>query len=324
MRLLILCSDATRADIGQRRCGASMLAGLDRRSIAWELHRPWLPRPDLADFDAVLCWTYRHHLGENTLFHAARLEERCAGLGIPVINPVAHAAARHSWFLATWHRHGVPCARAVRFARFADFGLPYPLILRRDGVHMGRDVHRVENPGEARALIDGRLRELLHPDRRSRPGGPFDLAIEFVDTRGPDGLYRKWRSYVVGDRVIPRMLSISRHWLVNFGNLEEGPAAQAEDRAFVAGGEPAADLVRRAARLTGADVVALDYARRPDGSVVFWEANRHFLMLGDPGYEQPGRMHAATGRSDEERRAEDEAVGLAVADLVLERARAAA
>jgi hypothetical protein len=323
-RLLVLCRyDSAEALAADRIAGRQMLWGLGERGIRWQLHQPWLPAPDLAGFDAILCWSYRWH-ANNYIFYARAVTDRAAERGLPVVNPVERANAVHSHFLTAWNAAGIPCARCRRFARFDDFGLPYPLILRRDGVHMGEDVHLARTPEEARALIEERRQALSTAPRGERPGGPLDLAVEFIDTRDAQGIYRKWRSYVIGDRVIPRLLELSGHWLVNFGSLIEDAAAAEEDRAFVRGGEPNPELVRAAARLTGADVVALDYARRPDGGYVFWEANRHFLMLGDPGYERPERMQAATGRSDEERQVEDRSVGLAIADLVLERIAAAA
>ncbi len=322
--LLVLTPYESAAELAADRvAGRWLLHALAARGIGWQLHQPWQPLPPLAGFDAVLCWSYRW-ARNNYLYWARRAEERCAGEGLPVVNGTRHADATHSWFLTAWRQAGVACAACRRFARFGDFGLGYPLILRRDGVHQGQDVHLAGSPREARRLIEERLRDLAELPPRERPKGRLDLAVEFVDTRDPQGRYRKWRSYVIGGRVLPRMLNVSRHWLVNFGNLIEDEAAVAEDREFVRGGEPQAEQVRRAAALTGADIVALDYGRRADGSVVFWEANRHFLMLGDQGYEQPDRMAGATGRSAEERRAEDERVGLAMADLVRERIAAAA
>jgi hypothetical protein len=322
VRLLVVTPYESPEEVHDRVAGRSTLQGLDARGIRWRLHQPWLPTPDLRSFDAVLFWSYRHQRN-NYIYWAARVERRCDELGIPVINRLELCNAPHSRFLEIWGRHGIPCAACRRFARFGDFGLLYPLLLRREGVHRGQDVHLARTPAEAEALIEGRVRDLAELPRRERPKGRLDLAVEFVDTADAEGIYRKWRSYVIGDRVIPRLLSLSRGWLVNFGHLIEDERAREEDRVFVKGGEPSPDLVRAAARLTGADVVALDYGKRPDGGYVFWEANRHFLMLGDKGYEQPDRMHAATGRSPEERQAEDDQVGLAVAELVLRRAGAA-
>ena len=324
LRLLVVTAYESAAELQDHRvAGRSTLQGLDARGIEWTLHQPWLPCPDLRSFDAVLFWSYRHQRN-NYIYWAARIERQCDELGIPAINRLGLCNAPHSRFLEIWRQHGIPCAACRRFARFGDFGLDYPLLIRRDGVHMGQDIHLVRTPEEAEALIERRIRDLEELPRPVRPKGRFDLAVEFVDTADAEGIYRKWRSYVIGDTVIPRLMSLSHGWLVNFGHLIEDERAREEDRAFVQGGDPNPGLLRQAARLTGADVVALDYGKRRDGSYVFWEANRHFLMLGDKGYEQPDRMHAATGRSPEEREAEDARVGLAVADLVLQRVGIAA
>lgn len=323
LRLLIVSRYRDADEVGERVLGRRMLEALDRRGIGWRLHRPWLPDPDLSAYDAALFWSYRydHH---NYPFWARQLELRCRERGLPVINGVEHCRAPHSFFLQAWRAAGVPCARCQRFARVEDIALDYPLILRRDGVHMGQDVVRVDDPAAARAVVDARHEELLRGPARRLRSGNFDLAIEFVDTRDAEGIYRKWRAIVIGERVIPRHLLLSRDWLVNFGNLVEGPRAVAEDRAFQRDGVEDPQLVRRAARMTGADIVALDYGRRRDGSYVFWEANRHFLLLGDPGYQTPEKFQAATGRDDAQRRAEDRALGQAIADLVASRVPATA
>ena len=86
-------------------------------------------------------------------------------------------------------------------------------------------------------------------------------------------------------------------------------------RAFRRDGEPNAALVRQAGLLTGSEISAIDYTVRPDGRYIFWEINRHFAMTGDPDY-QSGKLDAATGRTAEERRADDEALGEALASLV--------
>ncbi len=318
IRCLILTRYDSAAALGDRVAGRWLLWGLDQRSIAWEIHQPWHPRPDLESFDVVLCWSYRFHKN-NYIFWARKMRDRCARLGVPVINDAERADAKHSFFLRTWRAHGLPCARCQRVRRPEDITLDYPLILRRDGIHMGHDVALVRDSGEARRVIEARLRD-PRPADRGGAGRAVDLAIEFIDTRWPDGYYRKYRSFVVGGRVLPRQVSLSEVWLVNFGNAVAGDAAVAEDRRFIRDGEPRADLLRRAGELSGADVVAVDYARTSDGELVLWEANRHFLMLGDEDYGSPERFEEITGRNTEEREVNDRALGLAIADLVLRRA----
>ena len=72
--------------------------------------------------------------------------------------------------------------------------------------------------------------------------------------------------------------------------------------------------------LTGSEISAIDYTVRPDGRYIFWGINRHFAMTGDPDY-QSAKLDVATGRTPEERREDDEALGRALASLVCERVR---
>lgn len=319
VRLLIVSRYDDAESFGDRVTARLLLAALEERNISFDLHLPWNEAPDLQSYDVVLFWTYRFH-HNNYIFWARELQKRCLAIGKPIINPVDHTNAPHSFFLDTWGRNGIPCAKYQRFRHFPDIRLDYPLILRRDGFHMGRDMNLLHSPEEARELIERRQEEIRQNGRRPNQLGPFDLAIQFVDTSDDRSIFRKWRSVVVGDRIIPRHLLLSRHWLVNFGNLVTDAAADEEDRRFMDDGELEPELVLRAARLTGADIVALDYGKFPDGRYVFWEANRHFLLLGDRGYDQPDKFLAATGRDDKERLAQDRSIGLAMADLILARA----
>ena len=54
---------------------------------------------------------------------------------------------------------------------------------------------------------------------------PLDLALEFVDTRSSDGCFRKWRSHVIGNKVIPRQVQLAKTWKVNLDEAE--PSEQA-------------------------------------------------------------------------------------------------
>lgn len=297
-RLLVATPFRSRKGLCSLQAGRVLLDALDERRIAATLHQPWLP-VDLAGFDAMLCWTYRH-TWHNFLFYCKELEERCAAIGLPVLNSAHRFNYRHSKDLAAWHEAGLPCARHQRFRRPADIALPYPLIVRRDGLHQGIGMKRVESPEEAATAAAGY--------EKVAEGRPLDLAIEFLDTRWPDGFYRKRRCYVVGDRVIPAHALRSESWVVNFGSVTGAGAAFREHRAFLEEGEPRAALLRRALEVLGADWAAVDYSPTPDGGAVLWEANRNPRMWGDEGYPE--------GRP----RSSERAYGLAIADLALQRA----
>lgn len=303
-----------------RRVSSQMLLwGLERAGIEWEMYNPWLQPPSLSKYGAALCWS-RGHRRKNFTFHARRFESLCAAEGLPVINSIRGCTDNHSTALGVWKRHGVPCASFSLFRQIHQIALEYPMILRVDSVHQGMQTYLVQNPIEAEAAAAEQERRSLEECSSKDAHLPLNLAIRFVDTRYPDGLYRKRRCFVVGERVIPRQAAASRSWLVNLGNCDILENAIEEDRIFRENGESKAELVLQAALLTGSEISAVDYTVRPDGRYIFWEVNRHFAMTGDPDY-QTGKIDIATGRTAEERREDDEALGNAMAELVCARAR---
>ncbi len=312
VRILILGGEGEEDGVLKRRAGEFLLWGLRQKGVAWEVCNPAESSiPQLQAYDVILCWSYIVHHSPVFLESALNIEKMARQLGIPVINGVKNAAANHSFFMQTWHEHGLQCARCQNFDDFEELALDYPLILRRDGVHRGQDVFLVNNPVEAQRLIDAR--------KKDKAQANLDLAIEYIDTRGADGYYRKYRSYVVGDRILPRHVFFSRHWLVNYEHLVANSDSVEANRMLVEGGEESALEVLKAARLTGSEIVALDYSKDADGRCVFWEANRHFFMIGDKGSTNTKLLEAATGQNDEQRRQSDEELGRAMAELVLER-----
>ncbi len=318
-RLLIVTPKVTMHGFLRRVSSQMLLWGLERAGIEWDMYNPWCEPPRLSGYHAALCWS-RGSRRKNFAFHARRFEALCAAEGLPVINSIRGCSDNHSTALRIWKQCDIPCADFMLFRQVHQIHLEYPLILRVDNVHQGRQTFLVHNAAEAECAAIEQQKRSLEGSASKDSLLPLNLAIRFVDTRYPDGLYRKRRCYVVGNQLIPRQAAASRDWLVNLGNCEVLEEAIEEDRAFRRNGEANADLVRRAGLLTGSDISAVDYTVRPDGKYIFWEVNRHFAMTGDPDY-QTGKLDAATGRSAGERRQDDEALGNALAALVCSRAR---
>lgn len=279
-RLLILTPYESAEAFGEFQAGRLLLAVLQRRRVEVTLRHAWEPEGATTEADVVLGWHYRHTRG-NHLFYCKAVEEAITTIGRPFVNSARFFNPRHSANLAAWAAAGLPCAAHQRFRRFTDVMLPYPLVLRLDGAHRGRHQHRVDTPEEAAALW---ARE------RSRSGRPLDLAAEFVDTRWPDGFFRKRRAYVVTTAeggpatVIPAHHLRARDWRVHFERVEQRAAAFREHRDYLASPDPFAEVLSRAVEALGVPWAAIDYSPRPEGGCVLWEANRNPLMWGDPGY----------------------------------------
>lgn len=311
IRLLIGTALDLRRPSPRRTACLGLLWGLETRGIEWYVADPAAGRPAAGSFDAFLSWWGG---APGRLVFEQAVEAECAELGLPVINPLSRRRGiRHSRGLLTWSAAGIPCARCQRFSTLAEVTLDYPLVLRADGHHGMRDSRLVTDADQAQALLDERARTGLRP---------MTLATEFRDTRFADGLYRKRRCFVVGDRVLPRQHLVAATWKVKLQKALPGAPALAENRLFCEQGEERADLVWRAMSLLGPEIGAIDYTRLEDGSYLFWEVNAIFCMAGLGENRESQHYRAVTGRSKAECEAEHLDLGTAIADLVLERAAA--
>jgi len=207
-------------------------------------------------YGVVLNWTQDplHVLDPEGYAWMRALEDRAAAAGIPVVNPTdVQARGRKS-----------VQARLLREAGFdippvgrpEDF--PFPIVVFSDVLHT-RLRYRIDSRGELERFDWSRL--------------DTPRAAPFVETRCADGLYRRWRYVMVGERGARWSLIVSRHWCAHRTRGEDTVDAADEERAFVEADELEHDLFARARRVLGFDLVAFDYSRRRDGSLVIWEAN---------------------------------------------------
>ena len=274
-------ADATRfAEFGASR---QLLWALEQCGLSWHLHQPWDAAGIALDplkVRGVIFWSHRHR-SNDFVYHAMGIERACNARGIPVINSIVKGwDVRHSTILGSFKQASLRCPQFQKFVSVDDITLPYPLILRVDGMHRGQQMLLVHDAGEARALARGSRAAFLMGGGSGVPPPP-NLAIEYIDVADQRGQFHKYRAYVAGDWVLLRHRTIGTHWLVNFATSESVGGSF---------GEPDVELLVRAGRATGSDVTALDYSITRDGEYVFWEANRLFKMNGDAGYGQPDTL----------------------------------
>jgi hypothetical protein len=189
--------------------------------------------------------------------------------------------------------HGVPgliAPAAVRLlpgkanlaaVAIAKAGMSGRMILRQAGTHGGKIVGVFD---AVEALVGA-----LDP-------GKEHLATQFVDFRSADGLYRKYRVFFIGERMVLRHMLVSDDWNVHAKDrtrfMTARPELIAEERAlFEAGAEPfeppvqaVLDEIRKRMPL---DFFGMDFGIRADGQVVLFEANAtmsFFPFLTDPQF----------------------------------------
>jgi len=114
------------------------------------------------------------------------------------------------------------------------------------------------------------------------------LITEFVNTRSPDGLFRKYGIYMIGDRIMPRSCFYSNHW--NVKDFRHGiPDNITEDQLFAEELDyirtnPHQEIVRPIFEMAGIAYGRMDYAMR-DGKIEVWEINTnpvHMMSIVPP------------------------------------------
>jgi hypothetical protein len=115
------------------------------------------------------------------------------------------------------------------------------------------------------------------------------ILMDFVDTRGADGLYRKYRAMIVDGRLYPLHLAVSSSWKVHFftAGMADQPAHRALDAAFLSDmpgvlGDRAMRALETVRDCLGLDYGGVDFALSADGEVVVFEANATMVVYPPP------------------------------------------
>lgn len=156
--------------------------------------------------------------------------------------------------------------------RRASLPLEYPLVVRPAGSQGGRALEKITG---AQALRD----------YAERIDEAQFYVMPFVEYASGDGYYRKYRLFVVGDRVYPCHLAISPEWMIHYYNApmrenawmrdEERDVLLHFDRAFPAALQNAACALVRA---LGLDYAGLDCAIGRDGDLLIFEADPAMIV----------------------------------------------
>jgi glutathione synthase/RimK-type ligase-like ATP-grasp enzyme len=242
--------------------------------------------------DADLC--------EPALAAAARLAARAT---VPVINdPIA---VMQTGRIGNAERlrdiAGVRTARTSAIARdvlagpdgagaLAANGFCYPLLLRSPGYHTGRNFMLVESAAG------------LPLAAQSLPGEAL-LAIEYLDARGSDGRPRKFRVMMIGGKLYPLHLAISRDWKVHYftSDMADQPDHRAEEAKFLENmpgtlGAKAMEALEAIQTALGLDYAGIDFGLSGDGDLLLFEANAT-MVIAKPGPDAHwAYRHAAIDR----------------------------
>ncbi len=234
---------------------------------------PWIP--DLTPFACILNIITDPDQNPRTLDNLRKLLRGYRGRVInrpeAVLRSGRHQVAK---LLAGIPDLIVPKAIRLRAAKpeigaqaVARAGLEFPAILRKVGTHTGKIVGIMQNLDELRS---GLTAESEH------------FATEFVDFRSPDGLYRKYRVYFFGPRIVLRHMFVSDDWNVHVSARERfmrhrPDLLEEEAKLFASQGDAFAPALLHVFREVRGriplDYFGLDFGILPDGRAVLFEAN---------------------------------------------------
>lgn len=150
----------------------------------------------------------------------------------------------------------------------AQDSLSWPLLVREPGRHNGEFVGLFASPAELAPHLTGTSKDYF--------------LTEFVDFASPDGLYRKYRFFFIGNSILLRHLIIGESWNLHgrdkLGlNLERADLLREDERTLGdqldAFPQRTADILREIKARIGLDYFGIDCNVTPAGDVLVFEAN---------------------------------------------------
>jgi hypothetical protein len=148
----------------------------------------------------------------------------------------------------------------------------FPVIARPLNSHAGKGLAKLDTPAAIATYL------------ALQPADGYYLS-SFVDYRGADGMFRKYRIVMIDGRPYVCHMAVSAHWMIHYLNadMRESAGKRAEEaHAFATFDE---DFARRHAAAfaamferIGLDYFAMDCAETPDGRLLVFEADTAMIV----------------------------------------------
>ncbi|WP_210254924.1 RimK family alpha-L-glutamate ligase [Methylocapsa sp. S129] len=148
----------------------------------------------------------------------------------------------------------------------------FPIIARPVGSHAGEGLKKIDD----RAALVAYLTQYAQAE--------FFIA-PFVDYRGTDGLFRKYRVALIDGRAYACHMAISSHWMIHYLNADmiDNPQNRAEEAKFMRDfdegfGARHQKALREVARRSGLDYLIMDCAETRDGELLIFEVGSAMIV----------------------------------------------
>lgn len=175
-------------------------------------------------------------------------------------------------------------------AALAGRGFELPVLLRPPGYHTGEHFELLETPDALRAAVE------------AAPFAEF-FVTRYVDYRGVDGNFRKYRVLFINGELYPLHLAIGRQWKLHYfsADMRGNDRHKDEERRFLedfraAIGPRATAALESIGRRLGLDYGGIDFSLTAEGAVLVFEANANMLIHTLDPVEEFAYRHAHVPR----------------------------
>ncbi len=149
----------------------------------------------------------------------------------------------------------------------------WPVFIREENEHTQNLTELLHTPEELDAAVAD-----MYEKGYSRED---KLVVEFCDTRDDDGLFYKYGAFLIGERLIPRHIFASRHWMIAHPDYSlKTPEVLEKERRYVEANPHESEL-REIFRRARIDYGRIDYSMLGDRLQV-WEINTNPTFLPRP------------------------------------------
>lgn len=162
----------------------------------------------------------------------------------------------------------------------------FPLIVRPVDSHAGKGLAKLDDPAAIADYLQTMAQDEFYISR-------------FVDYRGKDGLFRKYRIVLIEGRPFVCHMAISSHWMIHYLNagMTDSPEKRDEEARFMANFDedfaPRHAVAFRAIHESmGLDYLGIDCGETADGKLLIFEVDSNMIVHAiDPidvfPYKQP-------------------------------------
>ncbi len=155
----------------------------------------------------------------------------------------------------------------------------YPFLLRSPGFHGGNHLARITNSND----LQSAFKEL--------PGENL-LLIEYLDSRSPDKLFRKYRIMFINGLLYPIHMAISTNWNVHYfsSEMDEKEAYRSEEASFLNDfkghlGENVTTALMHISLALDLDYCGIDFGIDENSKLLLYEANPT-MLINPPTHEK--------------------------------------